>query len=90
VQNDVGNQASSTTIVAAITTTIRRFPVTVLVEPPDGGLEYPSMVNLAQLFTIDQGRLRGRLGMLTAATMRAVETAILVSLGMQRPAGRRR
>jgi mRNA-degrading endonuclease toxin of MazEF toxin-antitoxin module len=90
VQNDVGNQASSTTIVAAITTTIRRFPVTVLVEPPEGGLAYPSMVNLAQIFTIDQGRLQRRLGTLTASTMRATEMAILVSLGIQRPAGRRR
>jgi mRNA-degrading endonuclease toxin of MazEF toxin-antitoxin module len=90
VQNDVGNDASSTTIVAAITTTIRRFPVTVLVEPPEGGLEHVSMVNLAQLLAIDQGRLIRRLGALTTSTMRAVEAAILVSLGMQRPARRRR
>jgi mRNA interferase MazF len=90
LQNDAGNRLSRTTIVAIITTTIRRFPVTVVVEPPDGGLERRSMVHLAQLYTIDQGRLQRRLGALTASTMREVETSLLVSLGIQRPAGRRR
>ena len=30
IQNDIGNQYASTTVVAAITTTIKKYPVTVL------------------------------------------------------------
>lgn len=53
IQNDVGNQYASTTIVAAITTTLKKYPVTVLLDPQEGGIKEPSMVNLAQLLTIE-------------------------------------
>ncbi len=38
------------------------------------------MVNLAQLLTIDKGRLQKRLGNLTDSTMQLVDEAIRVSL----------
>ena len=62
IQNDVGNQYASTTIVAAITTTIKKYPVTVLIPAGKGGLKENSMVNLAQLLTVDKGRLTKKLG----------------------------
>jgi mRNA interferase MazF len=80
VQNDTGNTYASTTIVAAITTTIKEFPVTVAVSPREGGLVRRSMVNLAQLLTIDKGRLQKRLGSLNDPTMQRVNEAIRVSL----------
>ena len=66
IQNDVGNEFAATTIVAAITTTLKAYPVTVLVKRGEGGLKGPSMVNLAQLLTIDKARLHRRLGRLSS------------------------
>lgn len=43
IQNDVGNQHASTTIVAALSTTIRLYPMNVLLEPLEGGLTKPSI-----------------------------------------------
>ncbi len=80
VQNDTGNVYASTTIVAAITTTIKEFPVTVVVASGDGGLRQRSMVNLAQLLTLDKNRLQKRLGKLGESTMQKVNEAIRVSL----------
>src|SRR3970040_1841421 len=68
IQNDTGNIYASTTIVAAIPSTIKEFPVTVVVAAGEGGLRQKSMVNLAQLLTIDKQRLQKRLGNLNEAT----------------------
>lgn len=80
IQNDTGNIYAATTIVAAITTTIKEFPVTVVVSAGEGGLKHKSMVNLAQLLTIDKGRLQKRLGNLSDVVMEKVNEAIHVSL----------
>ena len=85
IQNDVGNQYAATTIVAAITTTIKPYPVTVVVEKGDGGLPRRSMVNLAQLLTLDKSRLRRLLGVMSEERMRMIEQAIRVSLDLQSP-----
>ncbi len=43
IQNDIGNRYASTTIVSAITTTLKKYPVTVLFPRGKGGLkETPS------------------------------------------------
>jgi len=80
IQNDTGNIYASTTIVAAITSTIKEFPVTVVVSASEGGLKQRSMVNLAQLLTVDKGRLQRRLGNLSDSAMEQVDEAIRVSL----------
>ena len=80
IQNDTGNIYASTTIVAAITTTIKEFPVTVLAPAGEGGLRRKSMVNLAQLLTLDKARLQRRLGSFSDFTMGQVNQAIRVSL----------
>ena len=86
VQNDVGNEYAATTIVAAISTTIRAYPVTVPLARGEGGLRKLSMVNLAQLLTIDKERLRRRLGRLPDHRLDAVDTALRVSLDLGEPA----
>ena len=83
IQNDIGNQYASTTIVAAITTTIKKYPVTVLITQGAGGLKENSMVNLAQILTIDKGRLIKKLGRLEEDKMSGVDEAIKVSLGIR-------
>ena len=80
IQNDTGNAYAATTIVAAITTTIKEFPVTVVLPAGEGGLKQNSMVNLAQMLTLDKRRLQKRLGNLSGPTMHRVNEAIRVSL----------
>jgi mRNA interferase MazF len=82
IQNDIGNQYASTTIVAALTTTIKKYPVTVLLTQKESGLKETSMVNLAQVLTIDKGRLIKKLGKLGEDKMREVDEAIKISLGI--------
>lgn len=80
IQNDTGNIYAATTIVAAITSTIKEFPVTVVMSAGEGGLKQRSMVNLAQLLTIDKGRLQKRLGQFTDPVMEKINEALRVSL----------
>jgi mRNA interferase MazF len=82
VQNDVGNQFAATTIVAAITTTIKPYPVTVVVRGGTCGLPRESMVNLAQILTVDKQRLIRRLGRLTPDLQSAVDRALRISLAL--------
>lgn len=80
IQNDTGNIHAATTIVAAITTTIKEFPVTVVLPAGEGGLKRKSMINLAQILTIDKRRLQKRLGNLSGPTIQRVNDAVRVSL----------
>lgn len=80
IQNDTGNIHAATTIVTAITTTIKEFPVSVVLRAGEGGLKQKSMINLTQILTVDKGRLQKRLGNLSRPTMQRVNEAIRVSL----------
>jgi len=81
----VGNQYAATTIVAAITSTITLYPVTVPLEKGEAGLQEPSMINLAQILTVDKSRLQQRLRTLRADTVKRVNDAIQVSLDLDQP-----
>ncbi len=83
IQNDIGNQYAATTIVAAITTTLKKYPVTVVLGRHEGGLKQSSMVNLAQLLTIDKARLLKKLGVLGPETLQGVDEALRVSLELR-------
>jgi len=84
VQNDVGNRFSPTVIVAAITDYSEkkaRFPVCVPVEKGEAGLERRSLVNAAQIRTVDRRRIAGpSLGRLSPDSMKRVDQALRVSL----------
>ncbi len=82
IQNDIGNIHASTTIVAAITTTTKKYPVTVVLDKGEGGLEQLSMVNLAQLLTLDKIRLKRKVGSLSQARLAEVDSALVISLGI--------
>jgi mRNA interferase MazF len=75
IQNDTGNQFAATPIVAAITRTLKAYPVTVLLKRGEGGLAAPSMVNLAQILAVDKTRLERRLGTLPGERLEAVDAA---------------
>jgi mRNA interferase MazF len=82
IQNDTGNQYAATTIIAAITSTIKKYPVTVVVPRAKGGLKEESMINLAQILTIDKGRLIRKIGQIEKEKIVEVDEAIKISLGV--------
>ncbi len=69
-----------TVIVAEVTSTIRGIASEVIVGP-DEGLKTISVVNLDNLQTVDQRRLRGYVGRLSAAKMGDVCSALAVATG---------
>lgn len=83
LQNDVGNKYSPTTIVAAITSQLNknRMPTHVWVSDRTD-LPKNSVVLLEQLRTIDKKRLQQKLGSFDEETMRRVDAALLVSIGL--------
>jgi mRNA interferase MazF len=84
IQNDIGNRLSPITIVAAITTTVKRaYPFQVHLAAGEAGLDSDSVVTLNHIRSIDRQRLVHRMGHATSATMKAVDRAILVSLGIE-------
>jgi len=82
IQNDIGNRYASTTIVAAITTRIKIYPVTVFLSARITGLSKDSMANLAQILTLDKQRLQRKLGVLDNDTMQKVDKALGISLDL--------
>ena len=85
VQNDVGNMASPTTIVAAITSQERRraYPFHVAISGRGSGLRLNGTVLCEQIQTVDQGRLGLLAGRLDDATMVEVDIALQWSLGLR-------
>jgi mRNA interferase MazF len=82
IQNDIGNEHASTTIVAALSTTIRIYPMNVLIEPPQGGLTKPSIIKTGQLLTVSKDRLEKRLGRIEEKKMEEVAQALRLSLAL--------
>lgn len=84
LQNDIANRYSPITIVAAITSQYEEplYPTEVLVKRPEGGLTSDSVVLLNQIRSIDKRRLLKRLGTLRPATLKQVDRALEVSLGL--------
>lgn len=82
IQNNTGNQYAATTIVAAITTTIKSYPVTLVLEKGDGGLPQRSMINLAQILTLDKKRLIRKISSLPEDKLAHLDRAIAISLGL--------
>jgi len=84
VQNDTGNRYSDTTIVAPVTSSLsaKVYPTEVRIPAGAGGLTRDSSVLLNQIKTIDKRRLEQYLGQLDEITMRQVDQAIMISLGL--------
>jgi len=84
IQNDIGNEYSPITIVAAITSRFDEppYPTEVIMEPEESGLPLRSAVVLNQIRSIDRQRLVKRLGRASPATMDRVDQAIQISLGL--------
>ena len=82
IQNDIGNEKAPTTIVAAVSGSIRIYPMNVEINPPEGGLDRPSIIKTSQILTVAKERLEKRLGRLSQDRMRDVDKAIMLSLSL--------
>lgn len=83
IQNDIGNHYSPVLIVAAITSGDEaRYDVQVEIKALEGGLHHNSLVLLNQIRTIDKRRTGRFWGRLAPQTMRRVDEAIGISLGL--------
>ncbi len=82
VQNDIGNEKAATTIVIAISASVKIYPMNILVEPPEGGLDRPSIIKTSQILTIAKERLVKRIGKLDPSKMEDVDHAIKLSLNL--------
>lgn len=83
IQNNIGNEKSPATIVAAISSTVKLFPMNVKIEPHESELNLSSIVKTSQILTIDKDRLEKRLGQLDKLKMQEVNAAIKLSLDLE-------
>lgn len=85
IQNDIGNMYSPTTIVAAITSRIKRakLPTHIELSAASVQLEKDSVILLEQLRTIDKQRLMEKITHLDEEIMAKVDQAIETSLGLR-------
>ncbi|WP_123041833.1 type II toxin-antitoxin system PemK/MazF family toxin [Cohnella candidum] len=84
IQNDIGNRFSPTVIVAAITAQIQKakLPTHVEIEAKTHGMEKDSVILLEQIRTIDKQRLTDKITHLEDDTMRKVDEALQISVGL--------
>ena len=84
IQNDIGNKASPTVIIAAITSKGKKKgrPTHVTIRLEEGSLPKESMAMLEQIRTIDKDRLIKYVGRIDTCSANAIERASLASLGI--------
>lgn len=85
VQNNIGNRFSPTTVVAPITTELKKVhqPTHIHI-PPHFGIPHSSMAMLEQLRTIDKSRLKNFVGCLDDDVMDYIDKALCISVGLSR------
>lgn len=84
LQNDVGNQHSPTIIAAAITSKHGKhyLPTHIRIYGQVYGLRRNSVILLEQVRTLDRIRLQEYIGSVDARTMRRIDKALSISLGL--------
>lgn len=84
IQNNIGNKYSPTTIIAAITSKIKKakLPTHVELSAAEFNLEKDSVILLEQLRTIDKRRLKEKIAHLDEEIMSEIDRAIMISLGL--------
>jgi mRNA interferase MazF len=84
IQNDIGNRFSPTVIIAAITAQIQKakLPTHVEIDAENHGFDRDSVILLEQIRTIDKQRLTDKITHLDEETMRKVDEALQISVGL--------
>lgn len=82
LQNDVGNQNGTTTIVAPLLPGIKTYPFVVNVKPTvQNGLNGDRHINLSQMRAVDAQRIKNKLGILEDVYWEEIEKAVCIELG---------
>jgi mRNA interferase MazF len=82
LQNDVGNQNATTTIVAPLLPGKKSYPFVVNVAPnPLNGLNGERYINLSQMRAVDAKRIKNKQGVLEDIYWEEIEKAICIELG---------
>lgn len=84
IQNDILNKHAPTTIIAPITSKIytKEYLTNVVIKKEDSKLNMNSTILLNQIKTIDKSRIIKRISVLDNFTMKKVDLAIKISLGI--------
>jgi mRNA interferase MazF len=82
IQNNIGNENSPVTIIACITTNLKRkdYPTNVFISAKETGLTSDSVILLNQIRTVDKTRLTRKVGHVPDYRMREVNEALKISL----------
>lgn len=87
IQNNIGNQHSSITIIAPISSVKAGFkllPIMTLLKKGEGGLSVESFVHCGQIRSLDKTqRLINKLGTLSLDRMKEIDNAICISLALK-------
>jgi mRNA interferase MazF len=82
LQNDIGNQNGTTTIVAPFLPGMKTYPFVVNVTPTSqNGLDAARHINLSQMRAIDSQRIKNRQGVLEDRYWEDIEKAVCIELG---------
>ena len=76
IQNDIGNEKAPTIIVAAISSSVKLYPMNVKLDPPEGGLKRSSIVKTGQILTVSKERLEKRVGRISEKKCRKSTTLL--------------
>lgn len=84
IQNNIGNKFSPTVIIAAITSqlTKAKLPTHIELNKDKFALQKDSVVLLEQIRTLDKKRLKEKVSSIDECTMRRVDVAMMISLGI--------
>jgi mRNA interferase MazF len=84
IQNDVGNEYSPVTIIACITTNLKRkdLPTNVFISAKETGLTSDSVVLLNQIRTVDKSRLSKKAAHVPDYKMLEIDEALKISLDL--------
>lgn len=84
VSNDINNQyAATVTIVPITSTTEKIYPFEIILPKGEGNLTNDSKAKANQIRTIDKLRLKKQFGRINEETLRGIEKAILIHLGIE-------
>jgi mRNA interferase MazF len=82
LQNDVGNQNGTTTIIAPLLPGKKTYPFVVNVVPTlQNGLNGERYINLSQMRAIDAQRIKNKQGILEDIYWQEIEKAVCIELG---------
>lgn len=82
LQNDIGNQNGSTTIVAPLLPGTKAYPFVVNVVPTSqNGLKGDRHINLSQMRAVDARRIKNKQGVLEDTYWQDIEKAVCIELG---------